>query len=230
MASQKRLAVAVGTACVAIVALVACSSSTGDGASSSGDTDGGSSGTSSGSSGTPVPKDGAPGCASIGPKMPGAATSVPRAGMTTAAWQSPENALKQDDVRTQAILSEAVPSTDELRVTKFGFAVPAAARIVGIQVDMRRQAVDPGAIDDKVQILAHGEPVGRYKYVNVFWPTSAPGTHPYGGASDNFATTLTGADVSKDDFGVSVSAKLDVGAISSDPAIDFIAVTVHYCE
>jgi hypothetical protein len=162
--------------------------------------------------------------------MPTVATSAPRAGMTTASWSSPENVLAQDDKRAQAILSEAVPATDELHVTGFGFTVPAKARIVGIEVDMRRQAVDPGATDDQVQILANGAPVGRYKFTKAAWPSSAPGTHPYGNESDAFATTLTGADVSKDDFGVSVSAKLDVGAISSDPAIDFISVTIHYCE
>lgn len=229
MGNAKRVLVGLAPAAAVLVALASCSGS--DGGSADGE-DGGSSGSSgsNGSSGTPIPKDGAPGCASIGPKNASSATSTPRDGMTTAAWTSPESALGADDARAQAILSTSVAATDELRITKFGFSVPAGARITGIEVDMRRQAKDIGAIDDKVQLIQGGNPVGRYKYVNTAWPSSAAGTHPYGGESDTFGATLTGADVSREDFGVSISAKLDVNAVSSDPAVDVVTMTVHYCE
>lgn len=197
-------------------------------------TDGGASSGSSTSGGTDsssgMTSDGAPpGCVTVGPNKAKSAVSKPRDGATSVAWTAPENVLAQDDVRATAILSEATPATEELHVTGFGFDIPAGARIAGVDVALRRQSPDIGTRDDEVKLITGGKSVGTFKFTKSPWPSSAPGTHHYGGPSDAFGADLKGSDVSRDDFGASFSAKLDMGAISGDPAIDYVEVKVTYC-
>lgn len=228
----------VGMASIFVVTLVlglplACGSSD----ATASDPDAGSSSGASGSGGTDsssgmTTPDGAlpPGCVTVGPNKAKSAVSKPREGITTVAWTAPENVLAQDDVRATAILSEATPATDDLHVTGFGFDVPAGARISGVDVALRRQSPDIGTRDDEVKLITGGMSVGRFKFTKSPWPSSAAGTHHYGGPTDAFAAELKGSDVSREDFGASFSAKLDMGAISGDPAIDYVEIKVTYCE
>ena len=223
----------VGMAGVLVLTVLAFACGTSDSAIE--ENDGGASSGASGASGgvdssSGMTTDGAPpGCVTVGPNKAKSAVSKPREGVTTVAWTAPENVLVQDDVRATAILSEATPATEELHVTGFGFSVPDGARIAGVDVALRRQSPDIGTRDDEVKLITNGMSVGRFKFTKSPWPSSAPGTHHYGGPNDAFAAELKGADVNREDFGASFSAKLDTGAISGDPAIDYIEVKVTYC-
>lgn len=64
-------------------------------------------------------------------------------------WNSPGNAVTSDDVRTfTGIMSSTNITTDVLKITNFGFAIPSGATIDGITVDVERSKSGAGTLRD----------------------------------------------------------------------------------
>jgi len=96
------------------------------------------------SSDTGGPADGG---AADGSTLPGddAATDDPH---DPIAWASPESARDLDGQLARVTL-DLGQSSEHLRITDFGFAIPASATIKGVEVEFKRQAGDTGIGDGK---------------------------------------------------------------------------------
>jgi hypothetical protein len=207
---------------IALACVAACSSSATSSSDDAGPTLGSSGGSSSGSSGG---TDGG-GCDIIdGPRLGTVATVVSR-GAGTAAWSNPDNALVDDKNMATVVLDTATES-QELRVTGFGFQIPANAKITGVGVAMGRQAV--GVVHDGgLTILLDGQ-TPLVKFYEPAWPTSAIGVHDYGGLGELWTSTITPADVNKPSFGASLWVKRDASAGTVTASVDAMEAFVYYC-
>jgi hypothetical protein len=146
------------------------------------------------------------------------------------AWSSPAGATADGGTSAFSFI-DIGEDTHYLKVTNFGFAVPAGATINGVAVEVERRVSTPGAAavrDSVLRLVKGGAVVGGNKAAATNWTNSFV-VASYGSASDLWGTTLTGADVNASNFGVVLSA---VNHVSSDDIysaqVDFIRVTVYY--
>ena len=83
---------------------------------------------------------------------------------------------------------------DALVLTDFGIAIPDDSVIVGIQLDVVRAAARGEAIDEAVQLMRGGAPVGVDHGQPAPWPTTLASVS-YGGPNDTWGVSWTVADV-----------------------------------
>jgi hypothetical protein len=168
---------------------------------------------------------------SDGPRAGKIAASVPRAGAAGIAWASPESARELDDQLARATL-DLGQSTEHLRITDFGFAIPASATIKGVEVEFKRQAGDTGIADGNIELWLDGAPSDRPKFVATSWPRVIVGTHHYGQAVDTWGNDLTPELVGKPGFGVEIYAvrQEDAGTAPIEARVESMRVTIFYCE
>lgn len=158
--------------------------------------------------------------ATAGPNSP-SANSSPGGG--DASWTNPANAYASDNAYMTADGGFTGALTDPQRFTGFGFTIPAGATINGITVEVERKGL--GTVTDAVvRLLKAGVEAGTSLASGVSWPpTDAYAT--YGGAANLWGTTWTAAQVNAANFGVSLSANVDVSATAS---VDHVRVTITY--
>jgi hypothetical protein len=218
--------------------VVACGGT--DGGSGVTDDGGGSGSDGGGVDASPSPDeetDGAPfmahqdaGCPLKYSTKPGTvATSVPRAGATGKAWDNTAGALKVDGTYAQDVLTDGEQS-ELLRVTGYGFAIPAAATIKGVVVELKRQG-DNKIVDGNIELWLDGAPSDRPKFVASGWPTKI-GTHHYGQEIDTWGNDLSPGLVGRPGFGTEIWAKRreDAGTGPATAAVESLIITIWYCE
>jgi len=168
---------------------------------------------------------------SDGPRAGKAAASIPRAGATGIAWATPEDARDRDSQFARATL-DLGQSSEHLRITDFGFAIPASATIKGVEVELRRQAGDTGIGDGNIELWLDGAPSDRPKFLATAWPRVIVGTHHYGQAVDTWGNDLTPDLVGKPGFGVEIYAvrQEDAGSAALEARVESMRVTIFYCE
>ena len=167
-----------------------------------------------------------------GPRSGTTAASVPRAGIAGGiAWVSPENAREPDGLFAQATL-DGDQATEHLRLTGFGFTIPASAKIKGVEVELKRQASDLGVSDGNIELWLDGNPSDRPKVLLTGWPRQIIGTHHYGQAVDTWGNDLTPDLVGKPGFGVEIYAlrQQDAGTGPVDAKVESMRITIFYCE
>lgn len=173
--------------------------------------------------------------ASQGPNNGSTFANVAGAGVD---WVNPSNAQTSDNSYATALLTNTVIFSDYLRVTGFGFTVPAGATIDGVQVDIERKwasAKGVPIVDLSVMLVKGGTESGNDKAdTGTNWPSSDTYAS-YGGAADLWGLTLTDSDINASNFGVSISAQLELSTPPTPPfsatgSIDHIRITVHYTE
>jgi hypothetical protein len=165
------------------------------------------------------------------------ANSVSYAG-STYAFDDPLNARVNDGYWATAssvlqLLGDR--QTEYLQVKDFGFNIPTAASICGIEVNVIRSATNVDLVlhtasvkDYDVRVMKTGGPVGTNAYTTTEWPSS-DGTATYGGNGALWGTTWSPADVNSPDFGFSISAKIHGTATLFPTAqINYITITVYY--
>ena len=166
-----------------------------------------------------------------GPRSGTVATSVPRAGTTGIAWGTPENARNTEGqfALTKLGLGE---TSEHLRITDFGFTIPASATIKGVEVELKRQASDTGIGDGNIELWLDGAPSDRPKFLATAWPRLIVGTHHYGQAVDTWGNDLTPALVGKPGFGVEIYALRlqDAGEAPLEARVDSMRISIFYCE
>ncbi len=156
---------------------------------------------------------------SDGPLPPGAVVSDNSFGV--AAWVNPNNALASDD--TYAVVAPGNMPTQYLKVTNFGFDIPAPAEVLGIEVELERRSAAGSVSDARARIVKNGVVGATDRAKPGFWPTvDTPVT--YGSASDLWGETWTAADINANGFGFALSVTDNVDTA----AVDAIAITVHY--
>ena len=168
---------------------------------------------------------------SDGPRSGKAAASVPRDGGVGLAWSAPENATSVDGqfARTTLDLGQ---SSARLRITDFGFTLPPAAQIKGVEVEFKRQAGDTGIGDGNIELWLDGSASDRPKRLSTSWPRTIVGTHTYGQAVDTWGNDLTPELIGRPGFGVEIYALRlpDGGAGPIEATVESMRIKVFYCE
>lgn len=118
-------------------------------------------------------------------------------------------------------------ASDELWVTNPDFSgIPDTATILGIEVDIKRQADIDGKVRDAIVELIGIDGTSANKARMTSWDTTGT-TITYGGAADTWGNNnLTPAVIKGDAFGV----RLVTRAVDTTPSggIDLVAFRVHY--
>lgn len=157
------------------------------------------------------------------------AENVARADVPNAAsWTDVANAIA-DDGKFASVTLAAGQQSATLRVSGFGFSIPASAATWGIEVQLKRQAPDGGVQDHQINIEIEGKP-SRYKVLTVPWPTTIVGVHDYGQAVDTWGVDLFPADVNKTTFAAALTIERTADATGPVTAVvDALKIAVHYC-
>ncbi len=162
--------------------------------------------------------------AELGPKCGKSFLSEPGPGYY---WQDPFNARCDDD---ESRASTAPLTKDQfsqvLKITNFGFKLPAEAIVTGIEVVVIRKADVPDAIQDKkVMLLLGNQEIGRSLHTQDTWDADWTAAY-YGDDQELWETPWKGKDINGSGFGIAIEVKC-VGAIAR-PQIDEVLVTIHY--
>lgn len=154
------------------------------------------------------------------------------AGVGSRAWTSPGNLSTSNDVGSSSSVSAlAVATTNYLKATGFGFAIPSNANVDGIKVEIERRRTNAGDVvtDHEVKLVKGGVISGNNKAATgTPWP-NADAYAEYGGNLDNWGLTLTPADVNAADFGVALAATINAtGTGDGGVFVDHVRITVYH--
>lgn len=158
------------------------------------------------------------------------AARVARSITTTAAdagasaWANVGAGASPDGLRAAASLSMDV-RTNALELRDFGMSVPADAIILGVTIEVTRQA--SGGVEDDVVQLFFGATASQNRASGP-WP-AATAVKAYGGTTFRWGLRWLSAHVNSPAFGVRIVAKAGV-ANSSIAYLDGVRVVVHYCQ
>jgi hypothetical protein len=158
-------------------------------------------------------------------------TTGPNAGGTFAGWTNSSNAGAEDGAEaTISTYTDDTPSLS-LRVTNFGFAVPAGATINGVTVEVKRRKTNDlgfSTKDANVNLTKNGTAaVGTNKASATNWTTTLTFA-TYGGAADLWGTTWTATEINASTFGVLLKVYDPIGGGGETANVDFIRVTVDF--
>ena len=141
----------------------------------------------------------------------------------TGTWSNTSNLTSTNATYATATISSGGQSSYILKTTGYGFAIPANAKISGIQVKVVRKGTS--AMDRRVQMLKGGSYAG-YRYGKDKYWSSTDETVFYGGVDDLWGTSWTAADINDANFGFAYQ----VGNVSGggNASVDSISVVVYY--
>jgi hypothetical protein len=145
------------------------------------------------------------------------------------AWISPDNAFSSDDVYAGYISTTSVTeeTSEYLRATNFGFAIPSNATITGIKVAVERKTdTANGIIDYSILIVQGGTPGGTDQSAGAVWSTTESYI-TFGGASSLWDLTWTPTDTNSSGFGVQIQVQNQLG-VGERALVDHIRITVYY--
>ncbi len=160
----------------------------------------------------------------MGPNPPG--TAVNDASTGTVAWNNPEYAKIEGGPYASA--STGVPvETNYLKITNFGFSIPADSIINGILVEIKRARTTSSVWDHHIYLVRADGSLGTTDKADRMtqWPELVPGYASYGGYSDLWGEVLTPAIVNNPNFGVVLSAYI-AGAGSA--WVDYVRISIDY--
>lgn len=144
------------------------------------------------------------------------------------AWTNP-NRIQADDTNYSTNGLNANESTEFLRGTNYGFAIPAGATINGIVLRIMRQSNSTNGgnsvQDVSVRLMKAGVAVGSNYANGTDWPNTMTGQN-YGGTTDLWGTTWTPAEINANNFGSQLMAETENS--SRTASVDFMQITVYY--
>lgn len=156
---------------------------------------------------------------SQGPLSPGIVANDSSAG--TSIWINPQNADTSNDA--YATTGPGGTPSQYLKATSFGFSVPAASQITGIEAHVERRSALGTVFDAAVRIVKGGVVGAADRSDGSFW-SATDEIITYGSDSDLWGETWSPADINAAGFGVAVSA-----TDTFDTAgVDHITMTVYY--
>jgi hypothetical protein len=142
-------------------------------------------------------------------------------------WSEATNA-RCDDEEDRAFAAPLTKGqfTQTLKISNFGFQLPADARIEGIEVVIIRKGDVGGALHDRsIMLMRGGTAVGANLRSRDLWDDSWTAAY-YGDETMDWDEAWTVRDINSSGFGVAVSA-MSAGVIAR-PQIDEVLVTVHF--
>jgi hypothetical protein len=161
------------------------------------------------------------------------AENLARAG--AANWTNPPGALTEDGAFAQVTLNDAQESA-ELRVSDFGFALPATAETWGIVVELKRRTLTDGGFvqSGQVNVEIEGKTTTfKFDAAKFYWPTKIIGRHGYGQEVDTWGADLFPADVNKPTFAAKLWARRVAGQGVAGPVtatVESLKAEIWYCE
>lgn len=177
-------------------------------------------------------------CNASGPNSAATSANVSYAG-SDYAFHNPVNVLTNDNTVASAasLASLFNKTTDYLQVKDFGFNIPTAASICGIEAQIVKSADDIDILiigawvkDYNVRIIKNNALAGSNKADATEWPSGST-TATYGGVNDLWGTTWSVADVNSSNFGLSIAAEIKTGiGLLPVVKVDYIGLTVYYLD
>jgi hypothetical protein len=142
-------------------------------------------------------------------------------------WENPMNARRDDDEsRTATPPLTQGQFSQMLKVSNFGFKLPAEAKIEGIEVLIVRKADVEGSIQDKrIVLLRNGQAVGTSLHTKDLWDGEWTAAF-YGEAKESWGNTWKVSDINAPGFGIGIEVQC-AGPIAR-PQIDEVFITIHY--
>ena len=149
----------------------------------------------------------------------------------TPAWANPDNAKSSNDVYAVVTENTTGGTTNYLKATNFGAAVPAGNNITGVEVviERKRTSIGTSCLDSEVKLVKADASIGSTNKADTVtaWPTS-DGEKTYGGDGDKWGESLGVSDVNDVDFGVVIN----VSTLPTYPpitiSIDNIKIKIYY--
>ena len=177
-------------------------------------------------------------CIATGTNSPATSANVSYTG-SDYAFHNPVNVLSNDNTVSSAasLASLFNKTTDYLQVKDFGFNIPTAATICGLEAQVVKSADDIDILiisawvkDYNVRIIKNNALAGNNMASATEWPSSST-TATYGGVNDLWGTTWSPAEVNSNNFGFSISAEIKTGiGLLPVVKIDYIGMTVYYLD
>jgi hypothetical protein len=144
-------------------------------------------------------------------------------------WTNPE--LVESSNNSYATVDLDGTVSDPLRCTSYGFAIPANATILGIEVNIERKSdrtSNGGSQDSSVRLVKAGAVVGNEGASGTIY-TTADVIETHGSPTDLWGTTWTPADINAANFGVQFAAtKPSNGGAAHTVSVDQIQIVVYY--
>ena len=177
-------------------------------------------------------------CIASGINSPATSANVSYTG-SDYAFHNPANVLTNDNTVASAasLASLFNKTTDYLQVKDFGFNIPTAASICGIEAQVVRSADDIDILiisawvkDYNVRIIKNNALAGSNMASATEWPSSST-TATYGGVNALWGTTWSPAEVNSNNFGLSIAAEIKTGiGLLPVVKVDYIGMTVYYLD
>jgi hypothetical protein len=156
-----------------------------------------------------------------GPNFAGAGATGGGAGD---GWSNPGNITFNDN---QVALSDINNISEALNATSFGFAIPANATILGVQVTIGREAQNSNSLqDNSVRLIVGGAAAGNNYASAIYWPTTETAIS-YGSTTDLWGIALTPAQVNAANFGVALVVENDNNN-NREAEVDYIQIAITY--
>lgn len=176
-----------------------------------------------------------------------AGTAANDATVGTAPWVNPTNAQGNQTTNFASVSfsasSSSIETTEYLKLTNFGFAVPVGATINGIQASVYKAGFSSSGFhqgsyysittsDNSVKLYKAGVLTGSDHLLGSNWPNS-PSAVAYGGSTDLWGATWAPADINNAGFGIAISANLSISEsfssqLSTFSHVYYVAITVYY--
>jgi hypothetical protein len=170
---------------------------------------------------------------SVGPSYPGTAVDEHTYGMQE--WTTPENVKDVDETDYAQVQSDISRVSHCLRCTNFGFSVPTAATVKGIEVTMHGYGYDDYPNNypyDIWQFIVKDDVIKTdvNKANATHWEYEPHETRVYGGPTDLWGQTWTPADINLSTFGFSYNVGLFVSSTLAYLCLFWVTVTVYYAQ
>ena len=164
-----------------------------------------------------------------------ASTGNDVSGTGTVTWAGTGNIFADDGNYASATISSSSNTyhTHYLQGTNYGFAIPADANILGIQVSINRfcqtTSGSSNVQDNIVSLIKGGTVTGSDRSLGGNWSTSTSTVVDYGGTSDLWGTTWSAAEINASDFGIALSSTIvRTSGATVSANVDYMTITVTY--
>lgn len=177
-------------------------------------------------------------CIASGPNSPATASSVSFSGSDWS-FNNPTYVFANDVNRSSAtaLIDLLSSETDYLQATDFGFSIPTAASICGIELNVLKRT-DRNFLnlsyvtDNDVRLIKGGTltPISSNQAETSKWPTTDTYSI-YGDGNYLWGTSWSPSDINNSNFGISFSAKInDLASLLPKVEINYISITVYYLD
>jgi len=153
-------------------------------------------------------------------KSPGSCANS--AGIGSVAWSIASNALTSNNSYADASING---TTNYLKCTGYGFAIPTTATILGVAVNVERHSSSTSKSTDGAMRLVKAGTIGSIDRSTTTTYTTGDVSQTHGGSTDLWGVVWTPADINNTNFGAAFAAKTTKTRTIS---VDHMPITVTY--